>query len=413
MMSNSANLAVENTDISTFPGNARSLRILVVDDDPADRELYRYFLAADPQYRYEFSEAGLGRKAIELSETHQFDCVLLDYYLSDLNGLQILDALSGIYSGSVPVIMLTGQGNETIAVDSLRSGAVDYLPKRQVSAESLKRAVNNAVEKSSLRNEIADQNTRLKLQNQELTRKHDEIQRFYQTVSHELKTPLTSMKEFVSIILDGLAGPVSEEQREFLELVHESCLQMANDVNDLLDVTRLETGKYRIELAPVNLEKLLDVVYRQMQVVAEKKSVNLFLKTDKKLPEEVPMDQRRIEQVLINLVGNAIKFTDSGGRVDISARASEDGKVHVSIADTGCGIAEEDLRHIFDRLFQVRSEVSDDFSDDSKCGLGLGLAISRELVSLHGGELLAESEKGKGSCFSFTLPTYWKTGKVS
>ncbi len=412
MTLNSTHQSAEDWDICIIPDAARSLRILVVDDDPSDRELYRYLLAADPKYTYVLLETGLGKKAIEICKTERFDCVLLDYYLSDLNGVQILDSLNTLFSGSVPIIMLTGQGSETIAVDSLRSGAVDYLPKRQVSAESLKRAVNNAVEKSYLRNAVVDQNDKLKRQNTELTRKHDEIQRFYQTVSHELKTPLTSMKEFVSIILDGIAGPISDEQREYLELVHESCLQMANDVNDLLDVTRLETGKYRIDLSPTDPTDLLSNVYRQMQVLARDKSIDLSLKTPQKLPE-IPMDQRRIEQVLTNLLSNAIKFTNKQGKIEISACAQQDESVEISVSDTGCGIDPDDLKHIFERLYQVSSESGFESMASSKSGLGLGLTISKELINLHGGELRAESEVGKGSRFIVSLPAYWNTAKAS
>ena len=212
-----------------------------------------------------FHETGLGHEGLKLCSSGDFDCVLLDYNLPDLNGIEFLNRMDSQRKIQVPIIMLTGQGNETIASDALRAGATDYLPKRAASTESLKRTIGNAVEKFHLRNAIENQTHRLQEKNMELTRKHEEIQRFYQTVSHELKTPLTSMKEFVCIILDGISGPINDEQKEYLSLVKESCMQMANGVNDLLDVTRLETGKYRVELEPNNIEDVIHQVVSSMK----------------------------------------------------------------------------------------------------------------------------------------------------
>ena len=390
-----------------FSPTQSDLRVLVIDDDPADRQLYRYFLSSDPRHSYTITEVGLGKKALKLCTSEDFHCILLDYYLSDLSGLEFLTQYQQILQGGIPVIMLTGQGNETIAADSLRAGAADYMPKRNVSANSLQRAVGNTIEKYRLRNAITKQNLELKEKNKELTRKHDEIQRFYQTVSHELKTPLTAMQEFVSIILDGLAGPITEEQNEYLGLVRESCLQMTNDVNDLLDITRLETGKYRVETAPTNLEVVLNNIVQTMRVLAGEKSIELKLCTAKNLPL-IPADVRRVEQVLTNLIGNAIKFTHSQGRVHVIADFDDENKncIKITVRDNGCGIEPENLAHIFDRLYQVNPETNTGSMASSKCGLGLGLAISNELVQLHGGKMTVDSEYGKGSVFAFTLPIY-------
>lgn len=407
--------AIQSTDDFTcteLPCEEGARRILIIDDDPADRELYQYFLKADKSNSYEIEQSGLGKRAIEISKKADFDCVLLDYYLTDLDGLQILESLNTIFQRSVPVIMLTGQGNETIAVEALRAGAVDYLPKRHVSAESLKRSIDNAIEKSFLRNAVTQQTERLQTKNRELTRKHDEIQRFYQTVSHELKTPLTSMKEFVSIILDGIAGEITEDQREYLELVYGSCLQMTNDVNDLLDVTRLETGKYSVELEPNNLATILGHVVQNMGVISKEKSIDLNLDIKGSIPD-MPLDEQRIEQVFSNLIGNAIKFTASGGKINVSIerKKRDDECVCISVQDNGMGIPEEMVNNVFERLFQVNPENGFDTEVTAKAGLGLGLTISKELVNLHGGSISAESEFGKGSTFTVSLPVYWNSEK--
>ncbi len=383
-------------------------RILIIDDDPADRELYKHFLRADKSNTYEVEQSEFGQRAIDMNKSGDYDCILLDYYLTDIDGLKVLESLNENFTRSVPVIMLTGQGNETIAVEALRAGATDYLPKRHVSEESLKRSVNNAIEKSFLRNAVSQQTDRLKTKNRELTRKHDEIQRFYQTVSHELKTPLTSMKEFVSIILDGLAGPISEDQREYLELVYGSCLQMTNDVNDLLDVTRLETGKYSVELVPTDLISLLKCVKQNMSVISKDKSITLTLDIKDSVPK-IPLDEQRIKQVLSNIIGNAIKFTQKGGKIHIviELRKTQEELVCISVEDNGTGIEKEKLHSVFERLFQVNPESGFDTEVTSKAGLGLGLTISKELINLHGGSITVDSEFGKGSKFTVSLPLYW------
>lgn len=412
MTQSTASQASSDFICAELPAANSTRRVLIIDDDPADRELYQHFLKADNSNSYDIKQTGLGKHAIEMSKTSEFDCVLLDYYLTDLDGLEILDSLNTIFSRKVPVIMLTGQGNETIAVEALRAGAADYLPKRHVSAESLKRSVNNAIEKSYLRNAITQQTERLRTKNRELTRKHDEIQRFYQTVSHELKTPLTSMKEFVSIILDGIAGPISDEQREYLELVYGGCQQMTNDVNDLLDITRLETGKYRVELVPTDLTQLLKHVVQNMNVISKEKSISLKLNIRDSIPE-IPLDEQRIEQVMSNLIGNAIKFTSTGGKINVTIelKNQEEERVCISVQDNGIGLPKDKLHNVFERLFQVNPESGFDTEVTSKAGLGLGLTISKELVNLHGGHISVESELGRGSTFTVSLPVYWNNTK--
>ncbi len=403
MTSNNLNLdQVNNGSVSGV-----SLKILVIDDNPADRELYRQFLIDDFDQEYEFFETGLGKEGVKICSSKEFDCILLDFHLPDVDGIEFLNLLDRETKTKVPVIMLTGQGNETIAVDALRAGAADYLPKRVASTESLKRTINNAVEKYHLRNAVENQTHRLQKKNRELTRKHEEIQRFYQTVSHELKTPLTSVKEFVCIILDGLAGPINDEQKEYLSLVKESCEQMANGVNDLLDVTRLETGKYRIELEPNNIEKVIHHIVNSMKVIAKQKLITLDMQLDENLPD-VYMDPKRIEQVLTNLINNAIKFTDKYGKIFVKGRLESDKSdyIKISVTDTGCGIAADDLKKIFERLYQVKPEHNPNATSTSAGGLGLGLNICKELVNLHEGKLTVESKVGTGSTFSFTLPIY-------
>ncbi len=389
------------------PKTENDLKVLVIDDNPADRDLYKQYLIDDYKQGYEFSELGLGEDGIKVCETDDFDCILLDYNLPDLDGVEFLNLMDKQTKTRIPVIMLTGQGNETIAADALRAGATDYLPKRVVSTESLKRTIGNAVEKFHLRKAIEKQTHRLEEKNRELTRKHDEIQRFYQTVSHELKTPLTSIKEFASIMLDGISGEINDDQNEYLQIIKDSCMQMANGVNDLLDVTRLETGKLRVELEPNVVGTVIDKVIAAMTVIAKYKSIELSAHFADDLPD-VYMDPNRVEQILTNLINNAIKFTDHNGKVYVTAETDSENSefIKITVFDNGCGISPVDLKSIFERLYQVTPEQSANETSTSLGGLGLGLNICRELVNLHDGKISVNSLVGKGSELSFTLPIH-------
>ena len=247
---------------------------------------------------------------------------------------------------------------------------------------------------------------RLEQTNQDLRRKNREIQNFYHTLSHELKTPLTSAGEFISIVMDGLAGPVSHTQMEYLGIARQSCNQLRFCINDLLDATRLETGKLAIELKRSSLIPVIHRVLTTMRSRAKEKGITLSHELQPAL-QDLPLDELRMTQVISNLLGNAIKYTPPGGSVTIEA-CDASGRpefIQVSVRDTGCGVPTEEHERIFDRLYQVKSGDA-----TTEQGVGLGLYLCRELVQLHGGEIRVESQLGKGSTFSFVLP---KDGPVA
>ncbi len=240
----------------------------------------------------------------------------------------------------------------------------------------------------------------LEASNEHLLRKNQEIQNFYHTVSHELKTPLTSGREFISIVLDGLAGPLNETQQEYLGIARESCHRLHVCINDLMDATRLETGKLTLEMKRGSLATLVQQLATVLGPVAARKQISLTYEVPSELPE-FPFDEDRLMQVLVNLTNNALKFTPEHGRVTITAGAmpNHPGYIKVTVRDTGCGMAPAELERIFERLYQIPN-----IDGGSEQGVGLGLFICRELVESHGGRIWVESELGKGSAFSFSIP---------
>lgn len=224
---------------------------------------------------------------------------------------------------------------------------------------------------------------------------------FISHVSHELRSPLAALHQFTTILLDGLAGEITDEQREYLAIVLRNSLQLRDMIGDLLEVTRAEGGKLTIEPRPIWLCDL----FRSLIQTYERRAANkglTFPTTCPGCPANMPLihaDPKRLEQVLSNLLDNALKFTTHG---EIALSCDEDdrnGFVRIAVADTGCGIDAASLPKIFDRLYQSPNNI-----ESSRKGLGLGLHISKHLVELHGGRIWAESKQGKGTTVFFTVP---------
>jgi signal transduction histidine kinase len=379
------------------------LQILLVDDSPEDRMVYRRHLQYPHAGTYDVWEVETGADGLAVCQTQPPDCVLLDYRLPDLDGLEFLTALASLEGGTnIPVIVLASQGNETLAVDVMKAGAADYMPKPTVSAKALERAISNAVNQAKLRAALEEQRRMLEQTNADLRHQHEEIRSFYHLLSHEMKTPLTVIWESVAIVLDGLAGPLTAQQRTHLHLAKASCGQMTLSLNDLLDAARLDTGKLRIAPRAVAIGGVVERAVAAMAPTAQAKGIGLQQGIARDLPD-VWIDELRIAQVLGNLLSNAVKFSPVGGTV--SVRVCQDplrpAWVCVSIGDTGRGIEPAQRDSIFDRLYQVHS---DDAGIEG--GLGLGLYLCRQLVRLHGGQIWVESTPNQGSTFTFTLPTY-------
>lgn len=377
----------------------KPLKILLIDDDEDDCVLTQSLLAEIEHLEIELEWESRYEKALSLIAAKTYHAYLVDYQLGEHTGVELLQRIieQGI---KAPIIMLTGLGSETIAVEAMRAGAADYIPKSALSRQALERILTNSVEKYLLRLAIEEKHRALATSNQELLRRNDEIQRFYHTVSHELKTPLTAMREFVSIVLEGLTGSLNDQQREYLQIAKDSCDQLAFHLNDLLDATRLDIGKLRITPRQTSIESVLTQAIASMTLSATQAEILLQQEIQPDL-REVFIDGRRINQVINNLISNALKFTSKGGRITVKVGddSQHPGHIRVSVHDTGCGIEPDNLERIFDRLYQVRDDLG-----QRADGLGLGLYISREIVRLHGGELSAESTPGVGSVFSFYLP---------
>ncbi|MEA3376776.1 MAG: response regulator, partial [Chloroflexota bacterium] len=220
---------------------------------------------------------------------------------------------------------------------------------------------------------------------------------FVSMVSHELRTPMTSIKGYADLLLMGSAGTLNQRQEEFLTIIRNNVDRLTTLVDDLLDISRIESGRLDLSLEPMKVGEAVKRVITSMQTRADQKNLVLRSEVASDLPEVVA-DFDRVVQVLTNLVGNACQYTPSGGRIIVSARV-RNGEVEISVRDTGVGIGPEDQDKIFDRFFRA-----DDPIVQGTAGTGLGLSIVKSLVEMHGGDIWLESEVGEGTVFTFMLP---------
>ncbi len=225
---------------------------------------------------------------------------------------------------------------------------------------------------------------------------------FLASMSHELRTPLNSIIGFTGIILQGMSGEVNEEQRKQLTMVKNSASHLLSLINDVLDISKIESGRVEFSLEEFSLDDVVREVVDSFSSAVSEKGLELTTQ----MPEGItlPSDKRHIKQILLNLVSNAVKFTDQGS-VKVAARALRDENLEVRVIDTGIGIKQEDM----DKLFQPFQQISEPLVK-SREGTGLGLYISQKLAALLGGDISAKSEYGRGSEFTFTIPLRYKEG---
>lgn len=372
-----------------------------------DRLLCRKLLEKDHSSAYDIHEAEDVPSALAQCQTLRPDCVLLDYHLQGHIGAQWIQSLKdSAEAPHLPVIMLTGMGDESVAAEAILNGAADYIPKTRLTVNSLERSISNALQKARLEGSVERERHQREQAHEQLAEKSEELQSLYQTVSHELKTPLTAAREFVSLLLDGIGGPLSDIQREYLEITRECCDNLSFLLNNWLDSVRSETGKLVLNKTPASLARLVDVSVKTYAILADKQQITLKLEVSGDLPE-IEIDEPRIVQTVANLLSNAIKFSDPGSTISVTCGATDD-ELFVEVADNGRGIAQSQQAQIFGAFYQSEAEDT-----SHKNGMGLGLHVSKTIVEMHGGRITLSSKPGEGSRFRVWLPRGSNSSEVT
>ncbi|MEM9925649.1 MAG: ATP-binding protein [Cyanobacteria bacterium P01_D01_bin.50] len=395
-----------------------ALRILVLDDDEVDRMAVCRALSKI-EISVDVSEAANYDEAIVDLEKNQFDCVFLDYRLPGKDGLAVVKEVRD--SGNkIPLVVLTGQGDERIAVEVMKAGASDYINKSRISPHLLGKTLQNVIRMYEAERQIElfnqqlyESNEQLKRQNKELEEKQQQIHqqnlklleaselksRFLATMSHELRTPLNAIMVFSQMILRKTKGKLSNSEADMVERILNNGKNLLELINDILDLSKIEAGGLQLVPEEFDLAQLVKISVDELRILAERK--NLTINTYINLLNPILYhDRTRIRQVIVNLLSNAIKFTDAG-KVDVMINEISHETITISVCDTGIGIESDKLDHIFEPFRQANQTHSRRHS-----GTGLGLAITDSLMKMMKGSISVESELGKGSQFRLELPRY-------
>lgn len=393
-----------------------TLKILVVDDDEVDRIAIRSALTK-AGVQMELSEVGGGNEAFSALSTTVYHCVFLDYRLPDQDGLTLIQQLRSSEI-KVPLVVLTGQGDEQITLQLLKAGATDYLSKSRISPETLSQVLRSAIRiyQAEMQADLASQQLRetheeLIFKNQELERQQQQIQMqnfklleasrlkslFLATISHELRTPMNAIIGFSQILLRPKFGQLTHQQRDMVERILNNGKHLLMLLNEVLDFSKLEGGGLDLKAEIFDISKVINLAFGEIRSLAEAKNLSLSVNTDLQNPL-VFNDPVRIKQILINLLSNAIKFTESG-EIWVEVKELPANRVVIIVQDTGVGIAPKDFKHIFEAFRQVDQTITRKYP-----GTGLGLAIIDSLVRMMGGKIFLESKVGVGSMFKIELP---------
>jgi signal transduction histidine kinase len=252
-----------------------------------------------------------------------------------------------------------------------------------------------AIQNARLFREIEDKSRQLEAASQHKSE-------FLANMSHELRTPLNAIIGFSEVLNERMFGELNEKQSGYLKDIYASGQHLLSLINDILDLSKIEAGRMELEAAEFDLPSAIDNALILVRERATRRGITLGRRIDDRLGM-LHGDERKVKQVLLNLLSNALKFTPEGGRIDVSARL-QDGAAEIAVADTGVGIAPEDQEAIFEEFRQVGT------ADKKVEGTGLGLALSRKFIELHRGRIWVKSEVGKGSTFTFTLPVRREPG---
>jgi len=389
-----------------------SIRALLVDGDPSYARIVERVLAGAELAAFTLECVESLDAARDSMAGNEFDVVLLDLGLADAPGIEALHGLRNL-SPDVPVVVLTANSDPKIGIQASAQGAQDFLYKGDLFSRALERVLLHAIQRQEMLGAIQEandllnrKNNQLEAANESLARKNKRLARLYDTahqfvdnVSHEFRTPLTVIKEFVTLVRDGSYGELNSRHREILEIINDRVDDMAIMVEDMLDVSRLEVGLLSVWRRDSKISQIIDHVCPALERKAAVRNISFEVSVDPDLPS-VYCDRDKIGRVIVNLATNALKFCDEGGSVKLWAKPGCDGsEVVVGITDDGPGMAPENLRKIFDRFNQVGMA-----GRGATRGFGLGLPIVKELVALNLGEMEVQSELGTGSCFSFTVP---------
>ena len=377
--------------------NERLIKVLLVEDDEDDYVLIRDLLDEVREQHFQLDWIATFEEALQTIQQQQHDVYLVDYRLGERNGLELLNLIDRQYS--VPVIILSGQGDRELDIAALRSGAADYLDKTYLHSSLLEHFIRASIERNRALNELQkseqkyrelfERETQLR---RKLSRSNAELQEFAYIASHDLQEPLRAVSGYIRLLQTEYIDQLNSTAHEYIDLAIDGTKRMRGLIEDLLTYSHVGTSEQIF--SRVDCNKVVREVISNLSTLIEESEANIIYYD---LPD-VSGDRTQIVQLFQNLLINAIKFRhpDTAPKIIIQAKSIDDNRWLFSVSDNGIGIKAE----YFDRIFKIfrRLHTHREFA-----GTGVGLALCRKIVERHGGKIWVESELGEGTTFFFTM----------
>jgi signal transduction histidine kinase len=396
---------------------AKNIKILMIDDDEEDFIIVRDILSEIPDRKFTIDWVGTYEEGLASIGKKKHDVYLVDYRLGAEYGTELIaEAIKQGCTG--PLILLTGQNDREVDQKALKAGASDYLVKGMITSTQLDRAIRYSIEHArhlkeinllnvELEKRVKDRTLILEEALQQLEKSQTELKlaltkekelndlksRFVSMASHEFRTPLAAILSSLSLAVkyDDLGD--KEKQKKHLKRIGESVNHLTDILNDILSLSKLEEGKTMVSPSEFDLHDCVTEIVQDMQAIARPELKINYQHTG---GNKVFTDKKLLKQVLMNLIGNAIKFTVNNESVEVKSEVT-DGKINLLISDKGIGISEEDQKHLFERFFRAHNATNIQ-------GTGLGLSIVARHIEILKGEIKLQSTLEEGTTFSITMP---------
>lgn len=369
-------------------------RIVIIDGSPEARWRVRSTLLEGAfERRYEFREAETAAAGLELCQPDAnppADCVIVDVHMPDMTGVEFVDHLRREHGfPHLPIVVVTGDRWISEAEQALKAGAQDYLPKDAILPEVFPRIIDNAIARHALFLQYYENERIAGLANQAKSA-------FIAHISHEIRTPMTAVLGYSALLEEQESDP---EKLEYLHAIRRNGTFLLEIINDILDLSKIEAGKMDLERVTLCPHKLVEEVRAMMDGRALEKKLDFYVEFEGPLPEEIESDPRRLKQILVNLLGNSIKFT-STGRVYLRVKflPGPTPQMRFEVRDTGIGMTREQMSRLFKPFSQGDSSVGQRFG-----GTGLGLMICQRLAEMLGGKITVRSQLHVGSIFTLHI----------
>lgn len=362
------------------------VRVLLVDDDEDEYVIIKAMMAKIPQMTFELDWCSTYEEAKKVIAQKKHDAYLVDYRLGDKTGLELLE-FAQPQRRNQPFILLTGISDRDVAWKSMKLAAADYLVKGSFNEELLGRILSYAIERKTIEQQRLDHLL-------ELNQSKDE---FISIASHQLRTPATSVKQYLGMLLEGYFGELNSEQKAMLERAYDNNNRQLSIISDLLKVAQVDAGHLRLHQRPVDLNKLVKQIVDDHSDLFKRRSQTVAYKP-KELGLKAMIDDEAIRMVLDNLLDNASKYSPAQTTTTVTVKAAG-GMACVEVQDHGVGIS----REAQSRLFQKFSRIDNPLSRQES-GSGLGLYWVKKVIDQHKGEVTIKSKSGEGSRFTICLP---------